>query len=237
MVGVGASAGGLEAFTQLLQHLPSDTGMAFVLVQHLHPGYASVLTDILTRETSMPVVEATDNQRVEPNHLYVIPPNAHLVIKQGRLRLLPRPQEQGHILSIDQFFRTLAEEQGSRAIGIILSGNASDGVLGLKAIKGMGGITFVQEEKTCKYPGMPQSVIAAGCADLVLSPQKIARELVHIARHPYLASASLPDHLAAPSSTENHFNKIFFLLRRYSAGMILLIISAAPLSDVSRAAC
>jgi two-component system CheB/CheR fusion protein len=189
VVGVGASAGGLEAFTQLLQRLPADTGMAFVLVQHLHPEYESALTEILSRATSMPVTEAVDNMPVEPDHVYVIPPNVYLAVLHGVLHLLPRVAITGQNLPIDHFLRSLAEDQGSKAIGVILSGTASDGVLGLKAIKGEGGITFAQDEKSAKYNGMPHSAITAGCVDFILPPDKIAAELARIARHPFLMHA------------------------------------------------
>src|SRR5437588_7066520 len=168
IVGVGASAGGLEAFTQLLKALPSRTGVAYVLVQHLDPTHESALTELLTKTTEMPVREVTDATLVEPNHVYVIPPNVDMVISQGILRLTPRTETRGHHMPIDRFLRSLAEDKGSNAIGVILSGTASDGTLGLAAIKGEGGITFAQDEKSAKYDGMPESAIAAGCVDLPL---------------------------------------------------------------------
>jgi two-component system CheB/CheR fusion protein len=218
IVGVGASAGGLEAFSALLGALPTDTGMAFVLIQHLHPGYESALTEILARETQMPVQEARDRTKVTADNVYVIPPNVDLEIKDGILQVLTREAEDlhKHRLPIDHFLRSLAEDQGSRAIGIILSGTASDGVLGLKAIKAQGGITFAQDEKTAKYDGMPHSAIAAGTVDFILSPQKIAAELARIARHPYVLqekTGEMPE--LFPAGTDN-LNKIFMLLRRHS---------------------
>jgi len=216
IVGVGASAGGLEAFSELLRSLPTNTGMAFVLVQHLHPGYESALTEILARETKMPVREAGDNMTVEANHIYVIPPSADLEIQNGALHLVTRVKEDRHRLPIDHFLRSLAEGEGNRAIGVILSGTASDGVLGLKAIKAQGGITFAQDEKTAKYDGMPHSAIAAGTVDFILSPTKIAAELARIAKHPYVQqerAGALPEIL--PVGADN-LNKIFYLLRRHS---------------------
>jgi two-component system, chemotaxis family, CheB/CheR fusion protein len=144
IVGIGASAGGLEAFTRLLKHLPLDTGFGFVLVQHLDPEHDSALTQILTRVTSMPVREVTNNLRVEADHVYVIPPNATMVIAKGRLTLQPRPQTGRAQRAVDAFFESLAQDQRERAIGVILSGTASDGTLGLEAIKAEGGITFAQ---------------------------------------------------------------------------------------------
>lgn len=131
IVGIGASAGGMEAFSQILDQLPADTGMAIVFVQHLHPGYESSLTEILTRYTTMPVVEAADNLAVEPNHVYVIPPGSYLGIQNGVLQLLPRAQPHERRLPIDQFFRHLAADRGAGAIGVVLSATGSDGVLGV----------------------------------------------------------------------------------------------------------
>lgn len=131
IVGVGASAGGLEAFTQLLKHLPTDTGMAFVLVQHLDPQHESALTQILRRATSLPVRDITGDRRVEPNHVYVITPNTDLGIAESVLKIQPRPQRtRVPHRSIDAFFEALAQDQGERAIGVVLSGTASDGTLG-----------------------------------------------------------------------------------------------------------
>src|SRR6266849_3533826 len=190
IVGVGASAGGLEAFTQLLKALPPRTGMAYVLVQHLDPTHESVLTELLTKTTEMPVRQVTDATPVEPNHVYVIPPNVDLIISQGILRLTARTEARGHHMPIDRFLRSLAEDQGSNAIGVVLSGTASDGTLGLAAIKAEGGITFAQDEKSAKFDGMPKNAIAAGCVDFVLPPDEIARELARIRAHPYLAPSS-----------------------------------------------
>lgn len=186
IAGVGASAGGLEAFTELLSHLPSDTGLGFVLVQHLDPLHESVLTQLLSKATSMPVREVTNNLRVEPNHVYVIPPNTDLGIEQGILKLRPRPQRRMPTRSIDSFFESLAQDQRELAIGVILSGTASDGTLGLEAIKAEGGITFAQDA-SARYDSMPRSAIAAGCVDFVLRPEDIAKELARIAKHPYVA--------------------------------------------------
>ncbi len=187
IVGIGASAGGLEAFTRLLQHLPADTGMGFVLVQHLDPVHESALTKLLSKATSMPVREVTNNARVEPNRVYVIPPNTSLVIAEGTLKLLPRKKTNGQHRPIDYFYQSLAEDQRERAISVILSGTASDGTLGCEAIKAEGGITFAQDD-SAKYDSMPRSAIAAGCVDFVLSPEEIAKELARIARHPYVRS-------------------------------------------------
>jgi len=187
IVGVGASAGGLEAFTKLLANLPANTGMGFVLLQHLDPLHESALAEILTRATSMPVQEATNDLRVEPNHVYVIPPNKSMEIVQGVLKLRIRSDRaRGAQHLIDVFFESLANDRGGRAIGVVLSGTASDGTLGLEAIKAGGGITFVQDE-SAKFDSMPRSAIAAGCVDFVLPPEAIAKEIARIARHPFVA--------------------------------------------------
>ena len=227
IAGVGASAGGLEAFRQLLQNLPSDTGMAFVLVQHLDPAHPSALTQLLSKATSMPVSEVTNLLRVKPDHVYIIAPNTAMAIDRGILKLQPRrPGPVGH-RPIDFFFESLARDQRERAIGIILSGTASDGTIGLEAIKAEGGFTFAQDA-SAKYDSMPRSAVAAGCVDLVLSPEMIARELARISRHPYVATqpASQPDpglasrkeegtDLIRPLPGPSAFKKILLILRNH----------------------
>ncbi len=184
VVGVGASAGGLEAFTRLLRALPADTGMALVLVQHLAPAHESVLDEILSRTTSMPVSEVMDECKVEPNHVYVIPPAQNMVIERGGLRLFRR-KDPGMHHPIDLFFRSLAQEQHERSVGIVLSGTATDGTLGLEEIKAAGGITFAQDD-SAQHDGMPRSAVASGCVDFTLSPEGIAAEITRIATHPYV---------------------------------------------------
>jgi two-component system CheB/CheR fusion protein len=161
-VGVGASAGGLEAFQQLLKHLPTTTGMAFVFVQHLAPRYESMLSELLSRSTKIPVQEVKEGMKVAPDNIYVIPPNRKMVIADGVLHLMPRRESELQHMPIDCFLSSLAEDRKGRAVGVILSGTASDGTLGLRAIKAEGGITFAQDEKTAKYDSMPRNAIAAG---------------------------------------------------------------------------
>ena len=194
---------------ELLKHLPSDSGLGFVLVQHLDPTHESALTQLLGRVTAMPVSEAANGQAVLPNHVYIIPPNAGLTIRKGVLMLQPRQQTGGAQRSIDNFFQSLAEDQHEQAIGVVLSGTATDGTLGLEAIKAEGGITFAQDGKSAKYDSMPQSAVAAGCVDFVLSPESIARELVQVARHPQMASVGT-SHVMADS---NALMKVLLLLR------------------------
>lgn len=200
----GASAGGLEAFTEVLHRLPADKGFAVVFIQHLDPKHASVLTELLSRSTRMPVIQVTDGMHVQPDHVYVIPPNTNITISKGLLIVQSRLPGQPH-MPIDIFFRSLAEDQGSKAIGVVLSGTASDGTLGLKAIKAEGGITFAQSPQSAKYDGMPRSAIAAGCVDFVLTPESIADELVRLCRHPYL---NRPRPAEAVPESEGHFNEI-----------------------------
>ena len=188
IVGIGASAGGLEAITELLANLPQKTGMAFVYVQHLDPTHKSLLTAILSRVSTIDVQEAKQGTRVVADNLYVIPPGKNMFIEKGVLRLVSRVGGEGRLVSIDNFFRSLAADQKNRSIGIILSGNASDGVLGLEAIKGEGGITFAQEEKSARHPSMPHSAIESGAADQALVPADIAKELGRISRHPLVTS-------------------------------------------------
>jgi two-component system CheB/CheR fusion protein len=187
IVGIGASAGGLEAVSALLRALPKDTGMAFVLVQHLDPTHASMLTEILSRATAMPVVEGHEGLTVEADHVYVIPPAMNLSVARGTLHLEPRRESKNPYRPIDHFLLSLAEDQGFRSVGVILSGSATDGTLGLEAIKAEGGITFAQDD-SAQHTSMPASATAAGCVDFVLPPAAIAAELVRISRHPYVTS-------------------------------------------------
>lgn len=189
IVGIGASAGGLEAFTELLDVLPANTGMGFVFVQHLDPKHVSILTELLQRHTQMPVQDATEGIRVEPDHVYVIPRNKHMGMKGGVLTLTPRVDSPIPHMPIDPFLKSLAEDQKTKAIGVILSGNASDGALGMMAIKAAGGITFAQSSETAKYDGMPRSAISSGCIDFVLPPKEIAQELARLRQHPYISPA------------------------------------------------
>ena len=194
VVVIGASAGGLEAFTALLKELPSASAMAFVFIQHLEPTHESALAAFLSKVTKMPVIEVYDGVAVERDHVYVVPPNQDLTIHKGALRLIPRPEAAGPHCPIDDFAIALAEEQGNAAIGVVLSGTGSDGTRGLRAIKAAGGITFAQDPKTTQWSAMPMSAITAGSVDFVLSPKRIAAELARIGRHPYLAQAQeIPD--------------------------------------------
>lgn len=216
VVGIGASAGGLEAFTQLLSHLPIATGMAFVLVQHLAPHQKSQLSEILARTTQMPVCEVQDQTTVVPNHVYVIPPNTTMTLVQGKLVLLPREQSAKVSKAIDTFFNSLAEDRGSKAIGIVLSGGDGDGSLGLEAIKAAGGLTFAQTEDSAQVRSMPNTAIATGQVDFVLPPAEIAAELANISQHPFVGSLTQVVPPEASLSSKEVLTSIFTLLRSAS---------------------
>jgi two-component system, chemotaxis family, CheB/CheR fusion protein len=216
IVGIGASAGGLEAFSELLSHLPAEAAMAFVLVQHLDPKHPSSLVEILSRTTRLPVVEATHRMRVEPGHVYIMPPNVRMTMADGVLNLAPRSSDRGPHMPIDHFLCSLAESLGGRAIGVILSGSASDGALGLKAIKAEGGVTFAEAPQSAKFDGMPRSAVASGAVDFVLPPKAIAQELARIGRHPYLGQAGAAPPPEALASGPEALDQILRMLREKS---------------------
>jgi two-component system CheB/CheR fusion protein len=189
VVGVGASAGGLEAITGLLERIPPNPGLAFVVMLHLDPHYKSELPAILSRITSLPVQQVTEGTPIQVNHVYVGPPNASVSMVGAALTLTPRPPR-GVFMPIDILFRTLANVQKSAAIGVVLSGEGSDGTIGLQAIKAEGGIAFAQDGKSARHDHMPRSAIAEGYIDYVLPPEGIAGELVRISRHPYAADGA-----------------------------------------------
>ena len=224
IVGIGASAGGLEAFIQLLTNLPPTLGMAYVFIQHLDPAHESLLPDILSRVTTMPVSEVQNMLVVESDHVYVITPNTNLTIHHGRLVLLPRELKNGQHLSIDTFFQSLAADCQQLAIGVLLSGTAADGTRGLEAIKQAGGITFAQDAFTAKFTMMPQHAINAGFVDVVLPPAAIAKELA--ARGPTLHAHSsqitAPDIRTLQAQQERAFTDILLLLRKATGVDFLL---------------
>ena len=212
VVGIGASAGGLDVFKRLLGGLPADSGLAIVFVQHLDPKHHSLLADILSRATAMPVSEAADGMRLEANHVYVIPASVDLTMAGGALILAPRTEAAGSHMPIDRFLRSVADQCGSRGIGVILSGTGSDGSAGLAAVKAAGGVTFAQDVATARFPAMPQAAAATGCVDFVLPPEGIAEELVRIGRHPYVA-AGFAHEEGTPSADEELFAGILAVLR------------------------
>ena len=216
IVAVGASAGGLETFTELLRALPADTGMGFVFLQHLSQDSKSMLPEILCKATTMPVTAVTRNAPAQPNHVYVIPPNVDLSFSKEMIRLKPRPQARAPHMPIDFFMRSLAEDCRDRAIGVILSGTGFDGTQGLGAIKAEGGITFAQDEKSAKYPAMPHNAGAApGVADFTMPPERIAVELARIARHPYLNHvAKVPAAIDLALQPKDKLESVFVVIRK-----------------------
>ena len=211
VVGIGASAGGLEAFTDFFRAMRTPCGMAFVVVSHLDPDHKSALTEILSHTTPMSVNEVSNGDELLPDRVYVIPPNRNLVVEGNRLRLVPRGETRGPHMPIDILLRSLAIARKNRAVGVILSGTATDGTLGLKAIKSEGGITFAQDN-TAKHDGMPRSAVNAGCVDFVLPPAQIANELLRLSKHPSLNGGQPEAPSVAPAEKEDDFNTVVRLL-------------------------
>ena len=212
MVGIGASAGGVEAVTKLLQNLTVDSGLAYVLVQHLAPKHDSVLPDVLRTTSRIPVVQAEEQMPILPNRLHVIPPNVQMTVTDGHLHLAPRPTDRTQYNPIDSFFQSLAQQVEHRAVGVVLSGSASDGAAGLREIKGAGGFTMAQDPRTARYDSMPRSAIATGAVDLVLPVEGIAEELVRLGAHPFVAAATQGRALEL-SITDPQLERLFYLLR------------------------
>ncbi|TDE44410.1 response regulator [Flavobacterium rhamnosiphilum] len=214
VVAIGASAGGLEAFSLLLKKLPPDTGMAYIYVQHLSPDHKSLLTSILSKITKMKVQEIDNMEKMEPNNIYIIPPNKVIEVINGHIQLLPLIKKNIPNLTIDFLFSSLAETHKKNVIGIVLSGYASDGMIGLKAIKDAGGITFAQDE-TAQASSMPKSAIASGVVDFILSPEKIADKLVQISKNDILENDVKQKDKKKEIAVENNnydLNTIFELL-------------------------
>ena len=211
VVGVGASAGGLEAFKQLLRAIPEKSGLAYILVQHLDPFHESILAEILQKVTNIPVSEITDNVKVVPDHIYIIPSNKILVATDGVLKLDQRPPKPQKNMPIDIFFSSLAEIHQEHAIGIVLSGTGMDGTQGLKAIKDNGGLTFAQELESAAYDGMPFSAISSNSVDFILTPDKIPEKLLELGRT-INSTANNPEY--PDREKENIFKQIILLLRQ-----------------------
>ena len=229
VVGIAASAGGLEAFIELLKNLPPDTGMAFVLIQHLAAERKSLLSEILSRNTQMPVNEVQDGMALEPNHVYIIAPNTKLLLLEGLLRLLPREKINGKYMPADAFFDSLAVDRANKAIGVVLSGADGDGALGLMTIKAAGGVTFAQSEQTAKFEGMPSSAAATGNVDFVLPPEQIARELANLSHHSFLAGPVPATIVEAAPEPGSALATIFGLLKA-TAGVDFSQYKAATLN-------
>ncbi|MBC8767333.1 PAS domain-containing protein [Arenibacter sp. BSSL-BM3] len=210
IVGMGASAGGLEAFKEFFDTMPPTSGMAFVLVQHLDPTHKSLMVQLLKNHTKMEVTQVRDNTKVLPNHVYIIPPNKDMAIFQGVLHLMEPMAPRGFRKPIDFFLRSLAEDRTDRAIGIILSGTGREGTLSLKDIKGKGGLSIVQDPETAKYDGMPRSAIEAGVEDFVLPVKKMPEVLLKYAKNRKFEPKGIPLQVQTPHQL---LEKVFILLR------------------------
>lgn len=215
VVGIGASAGGLEAVTELLKHITANTGMAFIFVQHLSPDHQSLLSSLLTNVSKIPVQEATNGIKIEPDNLFIIPPDKEMKVKDGRIMLAPRLSKNKVNLLIDVFFTSLAEQFHEKVIGVILSGSATDGTNGMRLIKDRGGVTFAQDD-SARFNSMPKSAVAAGVVDFVLSPAQIAAELIRISKHPYIRSGLQKTDLKTDDIDNNNpdLKSILHLLRQ-----------------------
>jgi two-component system CheB/CheR fusion protein len=210
-VAIGASAGGLEAFEQFFRNMPGDSNMSFVLIPHLSPDHKSIMPELLSRHTTMSIVQAENGVKVKPNCVYIIPPDKDMSILNGTLQILDPVEHRGLRHPIDFFFRGLAQDQGEQAVCIVLSGTGSEGTLGLKAVKGEGGLVLVQDPKTAKYDGMPGNAVATGLADYVLSPDQMPSYLLAYAKSPSLRLAHpLEQAEAKPVDT---LQKVFVLIR------------------------
>ncbi|MGB8489474.1 MAG: chemotaxis protein CheB [Bacteroidales bacterium] len=209
IVGIGASAGGLEALEQFFMNMPKDMGMAFVVIQHLDPTHVGIMPELLQRTTSMKVIQVTDNLAVKPNHVYVLPPNKSMAILNGRLHLFEPTELRGLRLPIDIFFRSLADDQHEKSIGIILSGMGSDGCDGLKAIKEKNGIILVQDPQTAKFNGMPGSAIATGPVDIIAPANELPERLIALLRNSHAAKLNL----MTDEKNKSSLQKIVILLR------------------------
>ncbi len=210
---MGASAGGLEAFEIFFKNMPSESGMAFILVSHLEPTHISLLPKILQKHTKMKVIQAEDGLKVQLDNVYVIPPNRNIGILNRTIQLMEYSEPRGSRMPIDYFLRTLAEDQEEYAICIILSGTGSDGYLGLKAVKEKSGLVMVQDESSAKYDGMPKNAIATGLADCVLPVEKMPEELLKYTKHVLLGVKNL--NFCTPEKDEipDALQKIYILLR------------------------
>ncbi len=214
IVGIGASAGGLEALEQFLGHVPPTCGLAFVVVQHLHPTHKGILVELLQRATSLTVVQIKDRMKVEPGHVYVIPPDRDLSMLRGVLHLLEPAAPRGLRLPIDYFFRSLADDRQEHSIGVILSGMGSDGTLGLRAIKEKAGVVFVQTPDSAKFDGMPRSAIDAGLADVVAPAEELAAKIITYLQHiPLLVARPCLPNLDLADTEQSGLEKVVLLLR------------------------
>ena len=213
VIAIGASAGGLEALQDFFSAMPTDTNLAFVVIQHLSPDYKSLMDELLARHTSIPIQVASDGMPIKPNNIYLIPPRKNISIFHEKLYLDDQGAKKGLNLPIDIFFRSLATDKGKHAIGIILSGTGSDGTLGTRAIKEAGGMIMVQDEMTAKFDGMPRSSIATGLVDYILHPSKMPEALLNYVEHPFIRKSQSKENILGKDL--DTLTKITLILRDY----------------------
>ncbi|HKV53702.1 MAG TPA: chemotaxis protein CheB, partial [Candidatus Binataceae bacterium] len=211
-MGIGSSAGGIEALSEFLTELSATPGMAFILVQHRDPDHFSLLGDLLAKTSRIPIVEAEDGMALEVNHLYVVPAVCTVLGVDGVLRLQRHDSAGQRRMPIDSMLNSLARDRGRNCIAVVLSGTGSDGALGIQEIKGAGGIIFAQEPASARFDGMPKKAIETGCVDFILPPQGIAGKIAEIGQHPYLGRDADQD-ADQSSSPEPSLKRIFQLLR------------------------
>ncbi|HNO22596.1 MAG TPA: chemotaxis protein CheB, partial [Leptospiraceae bacterium] len=210
-VAIGASAGGLEAIEAFFEQMPPKTNLGFIVIQHLSPAHKSMMVELLSKRTEMPVYRAEDGMEVHRDSIYLIPPKKNMTIFHGKLFLSDHEENpRGINLPIDIFFRSAAEDQGEKTVGIILSGTGSDGTRGVRAIKENGGMVMVQGEETAKFDGMPRSAIATGLADFILSPNEMAKQLLLYVKHPFTVKSQRSETLV---TEDDVYNKIFSKIR------------------------
>ncbi len=214
VIGMGASAGGLEAYETFFKKMPSKSGMAFVVISHLDPKHISILPELLSKQTKMKVIQISDGITIEPDHVYVIPPNKNISILNNSLYLIDISKPRGFNLPIDNFFRSLAQDKGANAICVILSGTGSDGSLGLKEIKAGLGMVMVQDGKSATYDGMPRNAVQTGLADYVLAVEDMPDHLIKYAKHTKLKKIKPVD--TDKEKFQTALNKIFILLRTHT---------------------
>ncbi len=209
-VGIGASAGGLEAIESFFSNMPVDTGLAFIVVQHLSPDYKSLMVELLSKRTQIPVHRAENGAIVKKNAIYLIPPKKNLTIFHGKLILSEQDHSRGINLPIDLFLKSLAEDQGAHSIAVILSGTGSDGTRGIRSVKEAGGMIMIQDDETARFDGMPRSAISTGMADFILSPDEMPEFLLNYVKHPFVAK---PERRPSIITDEDSFDRIFSLIR------------------------
>ena len=217
VVGIGTSAGGLEALQDFFGNLPSDTGATYIVVQHLSPDYKSMMSELLTKHTDMPIFEVSDSIAIEANAIYLMPPRKNMLITEGKLLLSDQMPDRLPHLSIDVFLRSLAEDQQHKAIGIILSGTGTDGTRGIRAMKEAGGLVVVQKPDSAKFDGMPTNAYQTGLADMVLLPSEMGKSLVDFINHPSIKGDAPVSSFTASDGDSKVLEDIFDILKKQSS--------------------